>query len=76
MKSQSAIVFGGASGLGEATARELVAAGHSVVIADLNEEKGAALAAEIGVSFVKADVTNEESVRDALAPAVDKDGGR
>jgi NAD(P)-dependent dehydrogenase (short-subunit alcohol dehydrogenase family) len=75
MKSQSAIVFGGASGLGEATARELVAAGHSVVIADLNEEKGTALAEELDVRFVKSDVTDEQSVRDALAPAVEKDGG-
>jgi NAD(P)-dependent dehydrogenase (short-subunit alcohol dehydrogenase family) len=75
MKSQSAIVFGGASGLGEATARELTAAGHSVVIADLNEEKGAALAEELGAQFVQADVTSEESVRDALAPAIEIDGG-
>jgi NAD(P)-dependent dehydrogenase (short-subunit alcohol dehydrogenase family) len=75
MKSQSAIVFGGASGLGEATARELVSAGHRVVIADLNEEKGAALADELGASFVKADVTDEQSVRDALAPAAAAEGG-
>jgi NAD(P)-dependent dehydrogenase (short-subunit alcohol dehydrogenase family) len=75
MKSQSAIVFGGASGLGEATARELVSAGHRVVIADLNEEKGDALAEELGIRFVKADVTDEQSVREALAPAVEAEGG-
>ena len=69
MKSSSAIVFGGASGLGEAAARGLAAAGHKVTIADLNEEKGAALVTEIGADFLKADVTDEESVRAAIASA-------
>src|SRR3954463_14713386 len=48
-----ALVAGGASGLGAAAARELNAAGAQVTIADLNEEAGAALAAEIGGQFVK-----------------------
>lgn len=69
MKPESAIVFGGASGLGEATARRLVEAGHQVVVADLNEEKGVELTGEIGGTFVKADVTDEESVREAIASA-------
>ena len=75
MKPESAIVFGGASGLGEATARKLVEAGHRVVVADLNDEKGAALVGEIGGTFVKADVTDEESVREAVAQAADAGAG-
>jgi NAD(P)-dependent dehydrogenase (short-subunit alcohol dehydrogenase family) len=58
----SAIVTGGASGLGEATARKLAEAGARVVILDLNGE-GEKVAAEIGGGFVRADVTNEEHVR-------------
>ena len=46
---KGALVAGGASGLGEATSRALHAAGASVVIADLNAEKGEALAAELGL---------------------------
>ena len=75
MKSQAAIVFGGASGLGEATAHRLAAAGHTVTVADLNEEKGQAVAEAIGGTFVQADVTNEESVKDAVASAAQGDGG-
>jgi NAD(P)-dependent dehydrogenase (short-subunit alcohol dehydrogenase family) len=65
-----ALVAGGASGLGEATARELTARGARVTIADLNEEKGAALAEEIGGAFVRTDVTNEDEVS-AAVEAVD-----
>jgi len=75
MKSSSAVVFGGASGLGEAAARELVAAGHEVTIGDLNEEKGAALAEEIGVDFIQADVTSEDSVKAAIEAAAGAEGG-
>lgn len=75
MKAESAIVFGGASGLGEATARKLVEAGHSVVVADLNEDKGVELVGEIGGTFVRADVTDEESVREAIAQAADPGAG-
>ena len=56
----SAIVTGGASGLGEATARLLASKGAHVVVADLNEEQGKALAAEIGGSFSKCNVASEE----------------
>jgi NAD(P)-dependent dehydrogenase (short-subunit alcohol dehydrogenase family) len=70
-----AIVFGGASGLGEATARALAGHGASVVIADLNEEKGAATASEIGARFVKTDVTNEQEVQAAVAAAAETGGG-
>lgn len=75
MKSSSAIVFGGASGLGEASARELTSAGHKVTVADLNEDKGAALAGEIGADFVRADVTDEDSVKAAIAAAASAEGG-
>lgn len=78
MKSTAGIVFGGASGLGEATARALAEAGHRVTVADLNEEKGLAVATDIGGNFVRADVTDEESVKDAVrstASAAPADSG-
>ncbi len=66
-----ALVVGGASGLGEATARELDARGARVTIADLNEERGGALAGELGGAFAAADVTNEEQVAAAVEAAGD-----
>jgi NAD(P)-dependent dehydrogenase (short-subunit alcohol dehydrogenase family) len=65
-----ALVAGGASGLGEATARELAARGARVTVADLNEERGAALADELGGAFVATDVTDEAAVA-AAVDAVD-----
>jgi NAD(P)-dependent dehydrogenase (short-subunit alcohol dehydrogenase family) len=62
-----AFVAGGASGLGEATARELAARGARVTVADLNEDRGAALADELGGSFAKADVTDEAQVEAAVS---------
>jgi NAD(P)-dependent dehydrogenase (short-subunit alcohol dehydrogenase family) len=61
-----ALVAGGASGLGEATARELAARGARVTVADLNEERGAALAGELGGAFAAADVTDEAQVQAAV----------
>jgi NAD(P)-dependent dehydrogenase (short-subunit alcohol dehydrogenase family) len=61
-----ALVAGGASGLGEATARELAARGARVTVADLNEERGAALADELGGTFVPTDVTDEPAVQAAV----------
>jgi 3-hydroxyacyl-CoA dehydrogenase / 3-hydroxy-2-methylbutyryl-CoA dehydrogenase len=77
VKAGSTLVAGGASGLGEATARALVAAGASVTIADLNAEKGEALAAELGegASFVLADVTDEAAVAAAVEDAASREGG-
>jgi 3-hydroxyacyl-CoA dehydrogenase / 3-hydroxy-2-methylbutyryl-CoA dehydrogenase len=71
------LVAGGASGLGAATARALVAAGANVVISDLNEEKGEALAAELGATaaFVAADVTDEAAVSAAVERAAAVNGG-
>jgi NAD(P)-dependent dehydrogenase (short-subunit alcohol dehydrogenase family) len=70
-----ALVSGGASGLGEATARELAARGARVAIVDLNEERGPALAEEIGGLFTAADVTDEERVGAAVEEAVEAFGG-
>lgn len=58
----TAVVTGGASGLGAATARKLAKNGVKVGIFDLNEEKGMALAKEIGGAFAKVNVTSEEDV--------------
>lgn len=58
----SAVVTGGASGLGEATARALAAEGVKVAIFDMNAERGAAVAAEIGGVFCHVNVTSDESV--------------
>jgi 3-hydroxyacyl-CoA dehydrogenase / 3-hydroxy-2-methylbutyryl-CoA dehydrogenase len=73
----SALVAGGASGLGEATARSLAEAGASVTIADLNAEKGAALAAELGsgASFIETDVTDEDAVSAAVEEAAGAEDG-
>lgn len=69
LEGLSAIVTGGASGLGAATARALSAAGVKVALFDLNAELGEALASELGGVFCKVDVTNEGSVDDAFAKA-------
>ena len=64
------IVTGGASGLGEGTARMLTAHGATVVIADLSAERGEAIAAELGGAFVKADVSQEADGQAVVAKAV------
>jgi NAD(P)-dependent dehydrogenase (short-subunit alcohol dehydrogenase family) len=69
LNGTSAIVTGGASGLGEATARVLASAGAHVVIADLNEEAGKQVAAETGGQFAKTNVTDTDAVLAALAVA-------
>jgi 3-hydroxyacyl-CoA dehydrogenase / 3-hydroxy-2-methylbutyryl-CoA dehydrogenase len=73
----SALVAGGASGLGAATARALHAAGASVVIADLNPDKGQALADELGerARFVEANVTDSDQVSAAVDAAAEAEGG-
>ena len=65
----SALVTGGASGLGLATARRLAAAGASVTIVDLPASAGADVAAELGGVFAPADVTDAEQVASAVATA-------
>lgn len=64
------IVTGGASGLGEGTARMLAANGATVVIADLQAERGEEIAKELGGAFVKADVSQEADGQAVVAKAV------
>jgi NAD(P)-dependent dehydrogenase (short-subunit alcohol dehydrogenase family) len=66
LNATSALVTGGASGIGLATARRLAALGARVVVLDMNEEKGEAVATELGGRFVKADVSSEEEVQKAI----------
>ena len=75
IQGQAAIVTGGASGLGEATVRRLHEQGAVVTIADVNAEKGEALASELGIEFVTCDVTDETQVEAAVATAAEADGG-
>jgi NAD(P)-dependent dehydrogenase (short-subunit alcohol dehydrogenase family) len=72
-----ALIAGGASGLGEATARELHARGASVVIADLNANRGQALVEELGsrAQFVRADVSDPDAVAGAVDAAAALPGG-
>ena len=65
----SAIVTGGASGIGAATARLLASKGAKVVVADLQEDKGRALADEIGGAFCKVDVTKTDDIINAVEMA-------
>ncbi len=69
IEGSGALVAGGASGLGAATARNLALAGAEVVIADRDADLGAELAAEIGARFVAADVTDADSVAAAVTAA-------
>jgi NAD(P)-dependent dehydrogenase (short-subunit alcohol dehydrogenase family) len=77
IEGASALVAGGASGLGAATARALHAAGASVVICDLNPEMGGALAEELGerATFVEANVMEPEAVQEAVDAAAGAEGG-
>jgi NAD(P)-dependent dehydrogenase (short-subunit alcohol dehydrogenase family) len=72
LSGTAAIISGGASGLGEAVARNLAAAGSTVVIADLNEERGKAVASEVGGEFVRTDVSDEASVTAAVEVAASR----
>jgi NAD(P)-dependent dehydrogenase (short-subunit alcohol dehydrogenase family) len=71
----AAVVTGGASGLGEATTRALASRGVAVTILDLQADRGAALADELGgaTTFVRTDVTDEASVQAAIEEATGKD---
>jgi len=74
LSGTAAIISGGASGLGEAVVRNLAAAGCTVVVADLNEERGKAVASEVGGEFVKTDVSDEASVAAAVDVAASRPG--
>ena len=75
IENSGALVVGGASGLGEATVRRLHEDGAVVTIADVNAERGQALAAELGLEFVVCDVREESQVEAAVAKAAEADGG-
>lgn len=69
MTDTAAVITGGASGLGEATARQFIAAGAQVTLLDRDTERGQAVAAEIGAGFAETDVTDEASVAAAIDTA-------
>ncbi len=70
-----ALVVGGASGLGEATVRRLHELGAKVTVADVNAEKGQALASELGIEFAPCDVREESQVQAAIERAATAEGG-
>jgi NAD(P)-dependent dehydrogenase (short-subunit alcohol dehydrogenase family) len=75
IEGSGALVAGGASGLGEATARALRGRGALVTVADLNAEKGQALASDLGIEFVQCDVREEDQVQAAVDRAAAVTGG-
>ena len=77
LASAKAVVTGGASGLGLATAERIIEAGGHVALLDVNEEQGNASAAALGenATFIKTDVSDEASVQAAIAAAKDFMGG-
>ncbi len=66
IEDKTAIISGGASGLGEAAARRLARLGAKVVLLDLNEDRGNALAEELGVAFIKTDICSTEDIKQAI----------
>jgi NAD(P)-dependent dehydrogenase (short-subunit alcohol dehydrogenase family) len=77
LASAKAVVTGGASGLGLATATRVVNAGGYAALLDVNEEQGAARAEELGerATFIKSDVTDEDDVKASIAAAAEFMGG-
>lgn len=74
LATTAAIITGGASGLGEATARYFAAQGARITLLDRDTDRGAAVAAELGGHFVQTDVTQEKSVQAAVDFALEKMG--
>jgi NAD(P)-dependent dehydrogenase (short-subunit alcohol dehydrogenase family) len=74
LDTTAAIITGGASGLGEATARHFAAQGAQVTLLDRDTTRGPQVAADIGGHFAETDVTDEDSVRAAIALATEKMG--
>ena len=74
LSTTAAIITGGASGLGEATARYFAEKGAQVTLLDRDAERGEAVAAELGGTFVETDVTDEASVQNAVNTAAEAMG--
>jgi NAD(P)-dependent dehydrogenase (short-subunit alcohol dehydrogenase family) len=74
LTGSSALITGGASGLGAATARRLAGLGARVVIADMNRAAGQAIEQELGARFIQADVADDASMRQAIDAAIAADG--
>ena len=76
LENQVAIITGAASGIGEGTVRKYVSEGARVVIADIQDERGGALAEELGpgTTYIRTDVSEEEQVAAAVGQAVSKWG--
>ena len=75
IEGSGALVVGGASGLGEATARALAGAGAQVTIADVNADRGVGVAEELAARFAACDVREEDQVEAAIETAAEADGG-
>lgn len=74
LANTSAVITGGASGLGEATARYFAERGATVTLFDRDDVRGQQVADDIGATFVRTDVTSEDSVQSAINTAMDKMG--
>jgi NAD(P)-dependent dehydrogenase (short-subunit alcohol dehydrogenase family) len=72
ISGSSAVVTGGTGGMGEATVRRLHAAGAAVVVADVNDEKGKALASELGITYLHTNAGSEDDVAAAFAAAAEQ----
>jgi len=77
LATAKAVITGGASGLGFATAQRVIDAGGQVVLLDINDELGEASATRLGerASYIRSDVANEDSVKDAISAANEAMGG-
>src|SRR5262245_23594300 len=75
LDQKTAIITGGASGIGEGTARLFTTEGANVIIADVQDERGTALANELGAVYQHTDVTSEDEVKAVVNLAVSQFGG-
>jgi NAD(P)-dependent dehydrogenase (short-subunit alcohol dehydrogenase family) len=74
LQDKVVVITGGAQGIGEAYARRFVAEGARVVVADVNADKGAAVARDTGATFERVDVSSEEDTRRLVRAVVDRHG--